>query len=61
MYGEIRPHNEVRREMRDILKEAAIPYKHILNQKYMAQIRENRSLNLSIPGSIENEHPHRFL
>jgi len=31
MYGEIRPHNEVRREMRDILKEAAVPYKHILN------------------------------
>lgn len=27
----------------------------------MEEIRENRSLNISIPGSIETEHAHRFL
>lgn len=62
MYGNaIRPHTEVRNEMKSILKEDAIPYTLLNDNKYMAEIRENRSLNISIPGTIENEHAHRFL
>lgn len=47
--------------MKEILKEDAIPYSLLNNNKYMEEIRENRSLNISIPGSIETEHAHRFL
>lgn len=47
--------------MKETLKDDAIPYALINNKKYMEEIRENRSLNISIPGTIETEHTHRFL
>lgn len=61
LYGELRSHHEVRRDMRDIMKEQAIPYIQLADRNYMEEARQNRALNLSIPGSIETEHPHRFL
>ncbi|CAD8186188.1 unnamed protein product [Paramecium octaurelia] len=62
LYGNaVRPYQEVRNEMKETLKEDAIPYALLNNNKYMEEIRENRALNISIPGTIENEHAHRFL
>jgi hypothetical protein len=43
------------------LGENALPIKHINDKVYMEYIEKCFSLNLSMPGSIENEHPHRFL
>ena len=43
MYGNaVRPFYEVRNEMKETLKEDAVPYALLNDNKYMEEIRENR-------------------
>jgi hypothetical protein len=41
--------------------ENVLPMSKINDPTYMKYIENCFSLNLSMPGTIENEHPHRFL
>lgn len=44
-----------------LLGDEGVPTKLINNQKYMDHILSCWQINMSLPGCIENEHPHRFL
>ena len=62
MYGGVmKSAEEERNELKEFMKEFSVPISAIKDEKYMEQKRRCWSLNLSMPGAIENEHPHRFL
>jgi hypothetical protein len=62
MYGvKLLTADEERNELREFMKEFSVPVSALKDEKYMEQKRKCWALNLSMPGAIENEHPHRFL
>ena len=62
MYSTNIPQPHAERELQiSLLGENALPLLRLNNPTYMEYIGKCFSLNLSMPGAIENEHPHRFL
>ena len=43
------------------LREELIPLALLKNENYMSNLRKCFTLNISMPGTLENEHPHKFL
>ena len=41
--------------------EQLIPATKLQNEKYMTGVRNCFTLNISMPGTLENENPNRFL
>lgn len=61
MYGDREDEVVLRTQQAAVLKEDAIPNKLIQNQEYMDQLRRCFAVNLNMPGSVEAEHPHKFI
>lgn len=61
MYGEENDTEQWNDNMIDILKEDYIPLTKLKDDKHMANIRRCWSLNMNMPGTIENEDPNRFI
>lgn len=62
MYGDIEDTDVMLQEQIDAIEEyQCIPEDVLSNDSYMDQIRRNITLNLNMPGVMENEHPHKFL
>lgn len=43
------------------LGDDVVPLKYIHDQKYMDEVRRCFTLNINMPGTIENEDPNRFI
>lgn len=61
MYGEEENWLGQSEDLRKRFRGEIVPMHLLENQKYMEEVRKCVTLNLSMPGAIETEHPHRFL
>jgi hypothetical protein len=61
MYGTNEDPAVIRTQQFLLLQENAIPSKYLLDKDYMDDVKKCFSMNFNIPGTIENEHPHRFI
>lgn len=61
MYGSIEDDLAIREEESGLLGEYAIPTTNINNVEYTNNLKRCITVNFSIPGTIEAEHPHKFI
>lgn len=61
LYGSETNEVDIRNGQLAILGEEVLPLAKLKNEKYLDFLRNTFVINISIPGTLENEHPHKFL
>ncbi|EGR34259.1 hypothetical protein IMG5_018840 [Ichthyophthirius multifiliis] len=61
MYGDIEDEVSIREIQQKEYGNLVIPINFLECTEYMDRMKRNVSINFNIPGTLENEHPHKFI